>query len=95
MATQADVRALHEANPRASAIDIAAALDCDAGYVRATARRLRLPIRASSRPESIESLGRAAQQAGMTLADIAAWSVVQTQRSDNAKHTQEARTAND
>ena len=45
MATKDQVIALHRKHPDWSAPDIAAALGCDASYVRATARRqsLRLP----------------------------------------------------
>lgn len=73
MASQQQVRALHDKNPRATAEDIARELDCCASYVRATARRLGLCIKASNRPASTISLGEAARAAGMTLEDIRAW----------------------
>lgn len=81
MATQQEVRALHEQNKLATVSEIARALDCTTGYVRATARRLKLSIPTDRQP-SEASLGRAARAAGMTLADIHAWA---EQRKDEPK----------
>jgi len=50
------------------ASDIAVLLDCSSGYVRATARRLKIKL--PDRPDSIEALGRAARAAGLSVADI-------------------------
>lgn len=71
MATQRQVIDLHCAHPAWSANDIAQALGCSAGYVRATAQRLNITLPRAT-PESIEALGHAAREAGLTIADIQA-----------------------
>lgn len=71
MATQDQVRALHDANPQLTAAEIAKTLDCNPAYVRATAQRLRISL--PKKNEGVIRLGHAAQDAGMTTADIEAW----------------------
>lgn len=69
MATQHLVLETHNQHPNWNANDIARALNCSAGYVRATAHRLKITL-PSAQPESIEALGHAARDAGLTVADI-------------------------
>ena len=75
MANRHDVARLHRQHPEWTAPEMAAALRCTQEYVRATARRRGLTL-AKTRPgsladpDSIVSLGRAAQAAGLTLARI-------------------------
>lgn len=72
MATQEQVFHAHRDNPRWSDLQIAIHLDCSPGYVRRAAQRLNIRI-PGRRGDSISALGHAARDAGMTLADIAAW----------------------
>jgi len=70
MATQDEVRAVHRLHPRWTAPEIVRELDCTTGYVRATARRLRIHL---PKAHGVQALGEAAKAVGMTLADIEAW----------------------
>jgi hypothetical protein len=71
MADQKQVLEKHRQHPDWNVNQIAASLDCTAGYVRATAQRLnlRLPY---ARPDSLTALGAAARDAGLTVAGIKA-----------------------
>lgn len=62
-----DVVRIHKQNPRWSALEIAAELNCHPGYVRATARRRGLTLPSSVKVPSVYAIGRAAQNAGLTL----------------------------
>ena len=69
MATQQEVLELHRSNPDMSAVAIANRLDCGSGYVRATAKRLKLSL-PHHKPDSLIALGRAARDAGLTVEKI-------------------------
>lgn len=69
MASQKLVRELHTKRPHWSAVLIAAELNCNSGYVRATARRLGLTL-PHHKPDSLISLGIAARDAGLTVERI-------------------------
>lgn len=71
MATQQQVLETHRLHPDWSANTIATVLDCSAGYVRATAQRLKIAL-PPAKPDSIEALGHAAREAGLTVAGIQA-----------------------
>jgi hypothetical protein len=88
MATQDEVRALHEASPRMTAPEIARELGCGSGYVRATARRLRIHLPKTS---GVQALGEAAKMAGMTVDDIATWSQPSGFTCPNCGHISERR----
>jgi hypothetical protein len=72
MATQEQVLHAHRDHPKWTDLQIAKHLDCSAGYVRRSAQRLNIVL-PGRRGDSISALGNAAREAGMTLADIAAW----------------------
>ena len=69
MASQDEVRKLHQAHPQWSDDHIAHALGCELAYVRATAKRinLRLPHGAG-----IVGVGRRAIELGLTVDDLEA-----------------------
>lgn len=73
MTNKHDIARAHREHPLWCANEIAAHLGCTSAYVRATARRNYLPIPLQTcviRGETLEALGRAARDAGLTLADI-------------------------
>lgn len=69
MATQQQVLETHRQHPDWSAIRIAQELDCTSAYVRATGQRLKIAL-PPSRPDSIEALGNAAREAGLSVMDL-------------------------
>lgn len=75
MTDQSQVVALHRKYPKWSATDIANRLGCMPAYVRATGKRRGLnfakaKVERETVPESIVQLGRAARDAGLSVADI-------------------------
>lgn len=74
MTTKQQVIDVHRAHRDWGAMQIAEHLGCCGGYVRATARRNRIRLPRSPLPprtsNSIDALGRACRQAGLTVAEI-------------------------
>lgn len=75
MADQRQVRELHLKYPTWGAVQIAKRLGCQSAYVRATATRQGITLPGSrtmkpAKPETLIQLGRAARDAGLTVADI-------------------------
>ena len=72
MAKNREVLALHRVHPTWTAPQIARVLECDSGYVRATAQRNGIVL-PSALPEGdgIRKLGRAVRELGITtVADL-------------------------
>ncbi len=74
MANKHQVISFFNKNPGCTSAEIAEDLDCDSAYVRATLRRAGLKLAGAYRDEGrrrgLLALGRAAQRAGLTVADI-------------------------
>lgn len=75
MANKWEVIGAFKKNPTATSTEIADELDCDGAYVRATLKRAGLRLAGSYRREpsarrGLMALGRAAQRAGLCVADI-------------------------
>ena len=74
MANKQQVISYFHRNPGCTSSEIADEFDCDPAYVRATLRRAGLHLNGSRVDPGLRrgvlALGRAAQQAGLTVADI-------------------------